>query len=633
MLISRSLLLAASALALALPAHAQRTSIKSSLPASSIAFFTFPDLDKSVQELMDMPLMRMWGQKEIQGFLAPALKELGAQWEQGLASANAAHEQGMLPFPPADLMRLRVYGATGALTGLKVAMNEDNRPRPEVGVLLHLDFGTSAPIWKNLVAFGTQQLEAEAGGMLTKSESTAGNATVTSWLPPDGPMGLHLAWLGDSIVIGTLLRDVSAAVQAVQGGGTLVASAAYKTVASNLDLTDNEFELFVSVQNAYQAVFGVLEFAQDNAPGFPAELDVAKLDTALDAFGLKSIKALGLTSSYHGNKCVTKSYVLAPAPERKGIVAGGAYDLDIGLLQHVPKKATSCAASTFDMNAIWDALVGAARAYDPDMTEMALGQLKSIEEKIGFTIHDDLFGSFGHQYASWGMPIQGIPGLSGGQLLSGVYLINIRDQERLLKSLRALTKMSDGMVELGDNTRNEMTTYFLQINAPAPANLPINPFDMITPVFAFEKDYMVLGFSKSDVRRTIERMRKPDPDDSINGNPAFAKMLADLKKDRLTSVSFSDLRASFDSLYQTVYGFSYLIPDEVPVDAKELPDEGKFLSQHLFPSIGYSHTDGNGFSSTMVSPFGPEVVAIVVTAVAIGAGVATFTGMAGARRR
>ena len=27
--------------------------------------------------------------------------------------------------------------------------------------------------------------------------------------------------------------------------------------------------------------------------------------------------------------------------------------------------------------------------------------------------------------------------------------------------------------------------------------------------------------------------------------------------------------------------FSYLIPDEVPLDAKELPDEGKFLSQHL----------------------------------------------------
>ncbi len=626
----RFLLLAAGALALALPASAQQGSIKSSLPASTLAFFTFPDLDKSVHELMDMPLMRMWRQKEIQGFLAPALKEAATHWEQGLAQANAAHEQGMLPFPPADLLTLRIRSATAALTGFK-AVVENQRPMPELGVLVHLDFGASGATWKKMIDFGLLQLEAQAEGMLTKSEAKVGNTTITSWMPPEGSMGLHLAWVADGVVFGTLQRDVSAVVAAVKGKGTLTDGAAYKTVASNLDLADNEFELFVSVQNIYSTVFDLLNTAKENAPNFPPELDVTKLDTALDAFGLKSIKALGLTSSYQGNKCVTKSYVLSPAPERKGLVAGGAYDLNLDLLKHVPKKATSCAASTFDMNAIWDALVGAARAYDPDMTDMALGQLARVEEQIGFSIHDDLFGSFGNQYASWGMPMQGIPGLSGGQLLSGVYLVSVKDQERLLKSLRALTKMSDGMVELGDNTRNEMTTYFLQINAPAPANLPINPFDMITPVFAFEAGYMVLGFSKSDVRRTVERMRKPDAEDSISGNPAFAKMLSGLKTERLTSVSFSDLSASFDSIYQTVYGFSYLIPDNIPLDAKELPDEGKFLSQHLFPSIGYSHTDGNGFSSTTVSPFGPEVAAILITGVAVGAGVAGT--MASTRRR
>ena len=97
-------------------------------------------------------------------------------------------------------------------------------------------------------------------------------------------------------------------------------------------------------------------------------------------------------------------------------------------------------------------------------------------------------------------------------------------------------------------------------------------------------------------------------------------MLAQLKPDRLTSVSFSDNRASFDNVYELAYSFSYMVPEDFPLDVQKLPDEGMFLSQHLFPSTSYSYTDGNGFLSTSTGPFGPELVALAL-AIGVGAGV------------
>lgn len=602
-------------------APAQRSNLKRALPPDTIAFVTLPDLDKSVQELMDMPMLRMWRQKEMQDFLAPALAELDKQWQKGLEQAKAMHEQGAVPFAPDDLLQLRVYGASFALTKFKIGFN-DGEPAPDIGILVHMDFGPSAPMWKKVIDFLLSQVEARAGDNLAKSTSEAGGCKITSWVAEGQPTSLNLAWLGDGIVFGTQTAEVGAALAALSDKkDVLTSSPTYKAVAANVQNPGAEVEMFMNLDAMYRGLFEVLGAVKANTNDFPEEFDIDGLDRALTALGMRSVKAIGVTSTYEGNKSVSKAYTLAPAPERKGLMADGSKNLDLACLNWVPKKATSCSATTLNVTAVWDSLVNALKAYNENMAEGLLAQLGEMEQQIGFSIREDLCGAFGSQMLSWTTPMQGIPGLGGGSLINGLFLVQMKDQDRLLKCLKGIKDVAGGAVEFDSNTRDDLTTYYLKFNVDLPGNLPINPLDMIQPVFGFQSGYMVLGFSRPDVRKTIAAMVANQTEaDSIRGNKEFAAMLAQLKPDRLTSVSFSDNRASFDNVYELAYSFSYMVPEDFPLDVQKLPDEGMFLSQHLFPSTSYSYTDGNGFLSTSTGPFGPELVALAL-AVGFGAGV------------
>jgi len=601
---------------------AQRSSFERSLPADTIAYVTFPDLDKSAEELMSMPAFKMWRQKELQGFLAPALAELDKRWQQGVKQADAMHDQGALPVSAADLQQLRLYSAGLALTHFKLAL-QDGEPRPDIGVLLHLDFGPSAPIWKKLIDYALQMLEARAGDAIAKTSSEADGVAVTTFKPQDAdvPVSLNLAWVGDGIIVGTQPADVTSAVAAMKDQkAVLGATPSAKAVAAQVHEAGTEMELFVSIESLYRTVFDALRTAKAKVEDFPEELDLAGLDRALEALGLKAMKAVGASWTYMDNKAVCKEYLLCPAPERRGFLADGSSNLDLDFLRWVPKKATACSASTMNVTAIWDAVVGSLKAYNEDLAGGLLAQLGEMEKQVGFTIRDDLCGAFGNQRLSWSMPLEGIPGMGGGAVINGMFLIQMKDQERLLKCLKAIKDVAGGHVEFDSNTRDELTTYYLKLNVDLPANLPINPLDMIQPVFGFQSGYMVLGFSRADVRKTINAMASDKPEaESIKTNPRFSAMLSKLEPDRLTSVSFSDNAATFDNIYGLAYSLSYLLDESYPLDVQQLPDEGGFLSQHLFPSMSYSYTDGNGFATMHTGPFGPEATALLLGAVGTGA--------------
>ena len=55
-----------------------------------------------------------------------------------------------IPVNPDDLMKLRLDGLTFAVTKLGVEVGPTG-PMPEIGIMVHLDFGQSAPIWNGLI--------------------------------------------------------------------------------------------------------------------------------------------------------------------------------------------------------------------------------------------------------------------------------------------------------------------------------------------------------------------------------------------------------------------------------------------------------------------------------------------------
>ncbi|HLU40070.1 MAG TPA: hypothetical protein VK081_11855, partial [Planctomycetota bacterium] len=465
----------------------------------------------------------------------------------------------------------------------------------------------------------------------------------TTWQPEGVPISLNLAWLGDGIVFSTSQRVVQNVLTALaEKKEVLTAAKEYRAVAANVGDPDAEVEAFLNIERGMNTLFGVLDKIAQNEADFPEEIDLQGIRRAVDALGLSAVKAFGGTSTYKGNAAVSKSYILCPAPERRGLVADGSKNLDLDCLKWVPKKAVTCSATTLNLTAVWDALVDAVRAYDEQAAEGLLAHLGGVEKQMGFSIRDDLCGAFGSQMVTWSLPMQGMPGLGGGSLYNGMILVQMRDHERLLKVLESLKQVAGAMLDFGSNTRDDLTTYYVKLRgdafADAFAGMPFNPGDlleMLTPVFAFQNGYMVLGFSRSDVRRTVRAMTEGlGENEDIRANKAFADVLKSLDAERLVSLSFSDNRTSFESFYEMAYGFTAMVPDTVPLDMASLPDDGSFLGQHLFPSISYSYSDGNGFSSTQHGPFGPEMGLVIGAAIGAGAaaGVATAQEMRPRRR-
>jgi hypothetical protein len=119
---------------------------------------------------------------------------------------------------------------------------------------------------------------------------------------------------------------------------------------------------------------------------------------------------------------------------------------------------------------------------------------------------------------------------------------------------------------------------------------------------------MVVGMSTSDVKRVFQRLdREDDPKNDIRGNKEFAAIANAIPKD-VQSLSFTDWKSDFESMYQIATGLLAVVPigEDVPINTQLLPD-ASVLTKHLFASISYSKSDASGTESTTTSPFGPEV--------------------------
>ena len=159
--------------------------------------------------------------------------------------------------------------------------------------------------------------------------------------------------------------------------------------------------------------------------------------------------------------------------------------------------------------------------------------------------------------------------------------------------------------------RRGITSYSLKLDLPPIAGLPIDPATLFKPVFGFRNGYLVAANSSSDLRRAIKRLdREDDPQGDIRGNPEFAAVAARIPA-KVSSISFTDSKASFEGFYQLAAGLLAMLPlgEDVPLDLALLPDPST-LTQHLSPSLSYSTVGESSAETVSVSPWGPEVMPV-----------------------
>jgi len=598
---------------LALPAGAQGTAFKHALPENCILFFTAPDFASSLQEFKATAFFRMWKEDEVQEFLAEILKEVEKKREEVLEQGRAMHAAGEFPFDPDELLKLRLRSATLAATSIELSMSEFGEPKPRVGVILHVDFGDSAPSWRKVIQLGMDKLAEKAGKRMTKTATKIEGVELVTMSSPKSSMSLNVAFVGTAVVIGSLKNEVETAIRNhITGKAVLTASSNYKETAKRLDTQGAEAEMYFQPKLMVDTIMKLVRVAAEG-PGLPLDIDVDGIDRAVTAFGLRSCNAVGGTSAYQGKKSVTRGFVNSPEPQRKGIAVSSSKSLQLDFLKWVPKEAANLSAATFNAMAVYDALVSAVTAYDKEQAEQLLLVLKNYEKQFGMTLKEDLFGVLGDHYIWWSMGVS-----SFLQAPEWAILVKMRDEARLLKMLETLTNLSEGYVELVPTERRGVKTYRLEINPEMLNNEGLAmALSVVQPCFAFKNGYVVAALSTGDVRRAMKRMdRDDDAKGDIRGNDSFAAYIDMIPKQNLNSIGWTDWRNSFENIYQAVTSaLALTMPgDDVPIDLTLLP-EAETLSKHLFGAMSWSVVDGTGYSTTLISPIGPEMV---VGAVGLG---------------
>ena len=605
----------ASLFLLALPVAAQN-SIMPYLPKDTLMAVSVPNLADSMARFAQMPMAKMWMEEEVQTFVADLKEMVQKQIEMGMAQAKEMHAQGALPIDPADLMNLRVNGMTFAVTKLQMTMG-DFGPQPNLGVVLHLDFGSSSPTWMKVIEMGLGMMESEAGDRVKKSESKVGETRLLHYAPDravENPMSLNIAMVPNGIVIGSLASDVQGIAENMQKKTSVLgATADYQANRVRVGTDTAECEMFFRPSPMVDFLMQVAGIAIDQSG---LAIDMAGIERAVKAMGLRDQGSSSLTWSYVEGKCIERSFTASSSATR-----AAPKTIDMKFLKWVPKDAVAFAANTMDVAAVYDLLVKGLEAYDPEFAKEMLAQLAKMEEQLGSSIRRDLFGSLGDHYIRWSMPMGTIS--SAPEM---AWLFKVTDEGKLVGALKNLARLTNGYLEIEEGEKRGIKAYQLRLHLDQVAQMGgmSNVLDMIQPTFAFKDGYMVLCLSASDVKRVFQRMeREDDPKGDVRSNKEFAAVAAALPTG-IESISFTDWKSDFESMYSIATGLLAFVRlgEEVPVDLSQLPDSAT-LTKHLFAKIGYTKSDADGTTTVTTSPFGPEVYALILAAGAAAAGIAT----------
>ncbi len=606
----------------AAPVQAQKD-FKRSLPESTIFLASAPDLPTAIEQFKKTELYKIWGEEEVQDFLADALDMAKKQFHQLVAQGKAMYKQGSFPIDPDKLLTVRLHGASFALVDLAPP---SQKSMPKVSLALCLDFGPSAGVIKGILGMGEGIYAAKAQNspemMGPIQEAKVGEIAYKSIIPPQVPfLSLNWGWVGSSLLIGTDKADFEGIASRMSAGeqGGLLASGLYKAVSQKTHALEASIEVFCNFSRVLDLSLKGFQMAAMQEPDLAA-VDFEGVKRALDATGISSLKAFGLATGYEGKVGITRAFGLVPEGERKGFFAAtGSKELvNMDRLKIIPKDASSFSLASLDgMKNIYRAVLAGIDAYNPKVGEMVKGRIQGFEQNLGFSIEKDLFRAFGPEVISYSMPLAGL----GGAPEMGL-LIACPNPKKTVEVLRKIGKLTGGSFDLVENETENGVFYALDIQLDTGGGM--DPMAMIEPTLAFEKGFMIFSLSRADVQEARNRLAG-NPKTSILDNPVF-KALQGTIPEGVKTLTFNDTAANFSGIYGALSGvISFIsIPPEVPIDLGLLPSETAF-TKHLSGTLSFTRLDPKGYLYVSKGPFsGPMTYA----ALGVGAiGIITALGV------
>lgn len=287
--------------------------------------------------------------------------------------------------------------------------------------------------------------------------------------------------------------------------------------------------------------------------------------------------------------------------------------IDASLWDYMPSQAIGLIAMSFDAGAVYEELLRTMGATPEEPPE----RLRDIEERFGFDIGKDLFGSLGDSVGGYLLPITGVITIPGIALV-----VELDDAESFQRGidglLRLLEEQAGGDFSVRYKPYRDQPMWSFSFGQRGGGSGMMGPITL-SPSLAIVENHLLVTLTsaraKKEVKRILKEERVPHPMLAMTGAPPA----------EAGAVAYLDWSGAFNGIYEGGRAALALfggMAEDLPFDPGTLPDAETF-SRFFEPTVMWSITDEAGFSKThSESSFGPETALAV-----IGGGGAMFLGL------
>jgi len=308
--------------------------------------------------------------------------------------------------------------------------------------------------------------------------------------------------------------------------------------------------------------------------------DSGDAERVIDALGLKTVKAIGSSSSIVDKGYKDVIYIHAPG-ERRGVMKLFAAPGNVmGILKYFPEDVTSVSTFSLDIAGLWQEFQSVMRQLEPEEAEDMVEGIAELERELELSLEKDILGMFDGPIAIgvWGAPMP-LP-----QMLAAVKLRDGAQPERVIGRILSMTG--------GQPTETEYEGHrILSLSMP---NAPL------VPSYTVFKDCLLVSTSPQTLKSALSRLAVASSRSAAD-NPALKEALAHVPKPG-TAFGYADTAVVFTTLYTSLTTTLQYQQQDLPINLAELPP-AEVISRHLFPAVTSTTVDREGIVFTSYGPF------------------------------
>ena len=311
---------------------------------------------------------------------------------------------------------------------------------------------------------------------------------------------------------------------------------------------------------------------------------------------VRSVKSSVWRLGLDGDRFVSDFYTGLPDPEDKLANSFMAQPLAENLARFVPQDSVIVAAATLDSAALYKQML-ASVGTEAGLQD-APTMLSQMEQRYGFSMEHDVFGSIGSGALFYMLPVSGLMSVPGMAVI-----LELEDPVAFQRGLEGLLSLlgdqGAGEFEIKFRPYREHPLWYFTFNQQGGSPIPISPSLVI------HDNYLIVTLTSLRAKKEIKRLTaEPGP-----LHPLFSGALPE----GVTAAAYMDWGTLGEGVYTAGRAMLSLVGmgGELPFDLTLLP-EAEIFTHFFEPTIAWSRWEADAVHTHLESSFGPETLGGVV---------------------